>query len=107
MQNILNIEEIMEWQNKTFGSVPWIGFAEGPAYMTIRNFSEEVKEQLLPLINRDEVKKYMMLPQSDVDGYELFLIWMKRMDEYRKQSFAETFPQLYNIVKEDFDRAII
>ena len=106
MQNILNLDEIMEWQNDTFGSYPWIGFAEGPGYMNIGNFSDEVKEQLLPLINRDEVKNYLMLPQSDANGYEQFLIWMKRMDEYRKQSFAETFPQLYNIVKKDFDRQI-
>ena len=74
--------------------------------MNIGNFSDEVKEQLLPLINRDEVKNYLMLPQSNANGYEQFLIWMKRMDEYRKQSFAETFPQLYNIVKKDFDRQI-
>ena len=41
------------------------------------------------------------------DGYEQFLIWMKRMDEYREQSFAETFPQLYKIIEKDFERQII
>ena len=107
MQNILNIDEIMDWQNETFGSVPWIGFAEGPRYMTIRNFSNEVKQQLLPLINSEEVKNYMVLPMTHNDGYEQFLIWMKRMDEYREQSFAETFPQLYKIIEKDFERQII
>ena len=32
--------------------------------------------------------------------------WMKRMDEYRKQSFAETFTQLYEIIQKDFDKQI-
>lgn len=75
--------------------------------MNIRNFSNEVKEQLLPLINREEVKNYMQLPPTQHNGYEDFLIWMKRMDEYRKQSFAETFPQLYEIIEEDFKKQII
>ena len=107
MQNVLNLDEIMEWQNDTFGYYPWIGFAEGPHYMNIRNFSDEVKEQILPLINREEVKNYMQLPATDPTGYEAFLIWMKRMDEYRNQSFAETFPQLYEIIQKDFERQII
>lgn len=106
MQNVLNIDEIMEWQNDTFGLYPWIGFAEGPHYMNIRNFSNEVKEQLYPLINRDEVKNYMRLNPTHKEGYEAFLIWMKRMDEYRKQSFAKTFPQLYEIIQKDFDKQI-
>ena len=106
MQNVLNIDEIMEWQNDTFGLYPWIGFAEGPPYMNIRNFSNEVKEQLYPLINRDELKNYMRLNPTHNEGYEAFLIWMKRMDEYRKQSFAETFTQLYEIIQKDFDKQI-
>ena len=107
MQNVLNLDEIMEWQNDTFGSYPWIGFAEGPHYMNIRNFSNDVKEQLLPLINRQEVKNYMQLQPTQHNGYEDFLIWMKRMDEYRNQSFADTFPQLYNIIEKDFKKQII
>ena len=49
----------------------------------------------------------MQLPPTQHNGYEDFLIWMKRMDEYRKQSFAETFPQLYEIIEEDFKKQII
>ena len=75
--------------------------------MNIRNFSDEVKEQILPLINREEVKNYMQLPATDPTGYEAFLIWMKRMDEYRNQSFADTFPQLYEIIQKDFEKQII
>ena len=49
----------------------------------------------------------MQLPATDPTGYEAFLIWMKRMDEYRNQSFAETFPQLYEIIQKDFEKQII
>ena len=107
MQNILNIDEIMEWQNETFGQYPWIGFAEGPKFMNIRNFAPHVKEQILQIVERDDIRNYLQLPAMSEDGYELFLIWMKRMDEYRGQSFADTFPQLYGIIEKDFKRQII
>jgi MoaA/NifB/PqqE/SkfB family radical SAM enzyme len=103
MQNVLNLKEIMDWQRETFGSEPWIGFAEGPHYMNIRNFPKHIKEQLLEQITRQEVKDYMMLSETDPKGYEHFLVWMKRMDEYRKQSFGDTFTKLYDIIKEDYD----
>tara|TARA_B100001057_G_scaffold498406_1_gene605282 strand:+ start:2001 stop:3179 length:1179 start_codon:yes stop_codon:yes gene_type:complete len=107
MQNILNIDEIMEWQNETFGQYPWIGFAEGPKFMNIRNFAPHVKEQILQIVERDDIRNYLQLPAMSEEGYELFLIWMKRMDEYRGQSFADTFPQLYEIIQKDFERQII
>ena len=102
-QNVLNLKEIMDWQKETFGSEPWIGFAEGPDYMNIRNFPNNIKEQLLQVITRQEVKDYMMLPNTSEFGYKHFLVWMKRMDNYREQSFADTFTHLYDIIKDDFD----
>lgn len=113
MQNVLNVDEILNWQFETFGNYPWIGFAEGPDYMNIRNFPDYVKEQITNVTNygnksnEDSIIPYMNLPQTETYGFKIFCRWMKRMDKYREQSFPTVFPELYSMIEKEWEETLI
>lgn len=104
IQNVYYLDELLAWAGtKSFDSV-YFNMLHSPSHMNIQNLTLIAKELVLNKLKTtfwksvgyqkeiDNVIKFIELG-SGSDGKE-FLKKMKRTDEYRKQNFTDTHPEI-------------
>ena len=110
--NVLYLDEIVNWASNT-GLKIELNLVHYPNYLSIKNTSDKFKEyaserlRRAPLSNYSFVKNgpdietligYMNEP-ADYTQKEMFSNRIMISDGYRNESFAKTFPELYEIIK--------
>lgn len=71
-------------------------FAHQPSYMSPVHFPEELKKELkLP----ESVSKFINSQKADPKQWKLFVEYTNHLDKIRNQSFADTFPEFWEICK--------
>ena len=104
IQNVYYLDELLAWADtKPFGSV-YFNMMHSPDHMSIQKMTPAAQELVLNKLKTtswsdvtyreeiDSVIKFIELGTGS-DGTE-FLFKMKRADEYRKQSFIDTHPEI-------------
>lgn len=104
IQNVYYLDELLKWADtKNFGSI-YFNMLHSPSHMSIQNMTPQAQELVLNKLKTtfwtstkyqqeiDNVIKFIQNGQGG-DGAE-FLHQMKRTDEYRKQNFMDTHPEI-------------
>lgn len=100
--NVLTVDRTYAWLKETIGDV-YITMVESPDYLNISKLPKYVKDEIKQQVTNTEALGYLDVNQTDPDAWELFIVWMKRQDQYRKQMFDKVFPDMYNIIKSDWN----
>ena len=104
IQNVYYLDELLAWAGtKSFDSI-YFNMLHSPSHMNIQNLTPIAKDLVLNKLKTtfwksaeyqkeiDNVIKFIELGSTS-DGKE-FLKKMKRTDEYRKQNFMDTHPEI-------------
>jgi DNA-binding XRE family transcriptional regulator len=104
VQNVYYLDELLSWSNtKPFGSI-YFNMMHSPDHMSIQKMTAAAQELVLTKLKTtfwksnkyqqeiDNVIKFIELGTGS-DGQE-FLEKMQRTDEYRKQNFKDTHPEI-------------
>jgi sulfatase maturation enzyme AslB (radical SAM superfamily) len=104
--NILQVDEMIDWYNNMLGPTGNIfsNIVNFPEHMTIRLLPDYVKDVIKSRINYPDAKNYLDVSPYSPLWWKRFIIWTKRMDLYRNQDFKETFPDMYEIIKDDWNK---
>ena len=100
--NAYYIDEVIAWGEQNVGSV-YINMVANPEYLSVNVAPNEVKLKMLDHIKSPEVSGFIQVKPYHKQFWKQFIIWTKRQDLYRKQNFALTFTEFYNIIKTDWD----
>lgn len=101
--NVVDTSEIYEWHKQRFGEYPYNSMVDFPSYMSIKNIPNKYKPLIEKHITMPEVNGYLKIDIKYPNAFKEWIKWMKRMDITREQSFAETFPVAFDIIKEDWN----
>jgi len=78
----------------------------GPAYYDIIHLPDIIKKQIIKKLKTyNDISKIqflinMLSNPENLTHWEEFKFWVKAKDEYRKENFAENFPEFYSICRE-------
>ena len=101
--NVVDTTEIYNWHKQRFGEYPYNSMVDIPSYMSIKNIPSVYKTQIESKLTIPEVQGYLNIDVQYPKAFNEWIKWMKRMDQYRDQDFTTTFPDLYDIIKSDWD----
>ena len=77
-----------------------------PKHMSAKCLPRDVKDKIIDMYSGDQPEyvtrtlNFVSNEQYDMDKFKQFIHTTKFGDEYRKENFAETFPILYDFIKE-------
>lgn len=100
--NCWDADNIVQWHKDVIGNV-YINMVESPAYLAVHILPEHVKQAIRQQVKNSEVLGYLDLRQSDSSKFEEFIVWMKRQDEYRKQSLAQVYPEYFKLFADQWN----
>lgn len=102
INNAYYVDEIVKWANDTVGS-SYINMVASPGYVALHVAPDDVKAAIAAHVSNPEVRGFMQIQPHDPLEWKRWIIWTKRQDLYRNQSFPETFPEFYNIIRPYWD----
>jgi MoaA/NifB/PqqE/SkfB family radical SAM enzyme len=102
--NIFYLDEFLDWCNDIGLPEPWMGRVHKPAHMRPEVWPAAPKSYI---IDRLKNSKHLsgqtwanFLSNNDAsDQFDTFKFWTQQHDQYRGQSFAQTFPEMYQWIK--------
>lgn len=103
--NAYYIDEVVSWGQENVGSV-YINMVANPEWLAINCAPDPVKQAIFDHVTNLEVQGFLQVKSYNSQFWKQFIIWTKRQDEYRKQSFETTFPEFYKIIKQDWDSVV-
>lgn len=101
--NVFYLPEFIKWclQNKL--GKPYLGLVSDPKWYSIKVLPDSVKFLIRDKLDRfilPEIVSYMN--SEDLSNeFDNTIKYIKILDQHRNQNFSETFPEFYNILKED------
>ncbi len=99
--NVLDADELVAWHKSKFG-IHYINMVQSPDYLAIHTLPEAVKKEVRARVQNKEVLGYLDLQPPDAEKFARFILWMKRQDLYRKQVFADYFPQYFSFFQDQW-----
>lgn len=108
MFNILNLISILNWADEQQFNMVHLNYLHGPEDFCLHQLPNNFKEQVLTMYKRapfhqqrlDPIINFMMSQESKWPNTER-LKKLKYHDDYRKESFAKTFPQEWTLLNEN------
>lgn len=100
--NVWDADNIHSWLQEKVGDV-YVNMVNSPDYLSLHIAPEFVKSRLREHINHPEVLGYLDIRDSVPQLWKQFIIWTKRQDKYREQSFASVYPEFVKLFKSDWD----
>jgi len=67
---------------------------------------DDVKAAIASHVTNTEVRGFMQIQPHNPLEWKRWIIWSKRMDLYRNQSFPEVFPEFYHVIKPYWDAVV-
>jgi MoaA/NifB/PqqE/SkfB family radical SAM enzyme len=101
--NIYYFDEFLNWASHVNLPTPWIGTVFRPAHMKPAVWPLAIKNQIIRHLQKSkhtQVKHWIDLLSNtdDSDQFEMFIEKTKQHDNYRRLNFADTFPELANLL---------
>jgi len=103
--NVYYIDEVLAWGQEHIGAV-YINMVANPEWLAINSAPDSVKAAIASHVKTPEVLGFLNIKPHNPQHWKQFIIWTKRQDEYRKQSFEKTFPEFYEIIRPDWDSVV-
>ena len=100
--NVLDVDNIYAWLTTHVGDI-YINMVNFPDYLALHNLPEYAKIAIANQITNHEALGYMQSQPNNKLAWKQFIIWMKRQDAYRNQHLADVYPELYALIKQDWD----
>jgi len=102
--NIMEYPVVHEFATNMFGGV-YTNFVHDPSYLSVHNLPDHAKRSVEEQYNGEhpDVIHYMNNHAYDPLLFKQFVIWMKRMDNYRNQDFKKLWESWYNELKPEWD----
>lgn len=101
---IFYLEEFFDFMHANLIPKPWLGRLQRPYYYRVSVFPDDVKyhvrKKLANSKHEDLVKIISWLDDNDSEHWDVFLKYVKIHDEYRKENFQKTFPELVELIGE-------
>lgn len=102
--NIYYLPELVKELKSIFSCDPHLNLATNPHWYNIKNIPDSIKSQVVEKIRSSKISQiqpyadYMEANACDGNSWESFKFFTKAMDDYRKENFAETFPEFYGLM---------
>jgi MoaA/NifB/PqqE/SkfB family radical SAM enzyme len=103
--NIYYLPELVTELKQIFNCDPHLNLATNPHWYNIKNIPDAIKSQVVEKIRSSKISQiqpyadYMETNSCDSNSWESFKFFTKVMDDYRKENFAETFPEFYSLME--------
>jgi MoaA/NifB/PqqE/SkfB family radical SAM enzyme len=105
IMNAYYADDTTKWLKENIGNI-YVNMVESPTYLSLHSAPDRVKLAIREHVTHPEVLGYLGIQEHNPLLWKQFIIWMKRQDLYRNQNFSQTFPEFFNIIKEDWDSII-
>jgi sulfatase maturation enzyme AslB (radical SAM superfamily) len=92
--NCYDVDEVYSWMKTVMGDV-YVNMVQSPDYLAVHILPETVKQAIREHTKHQETLGYLDISPSNPKNFSEFIMWMKRQDSYRNQSFAKTFPEYF------------
>lgn len=100
---VWHLPTFLDWCERHALPAPYLGLVSNPVHYSITVLPKEAKaaltKRLLPYPKLRPIVK-AMLAKDDSDQLDNFVKYVKILDKQRQQSFAETFPETYQLLGE-------
>jgi len=96
--NCYDVDPIYAWLKDTIGDV-YVNMVQSPGYLAVHMLPDDVKAAIRAKIQHKETLGYLDIADSNSVQFNEFVTWMKRQDLYRKQSFKQTFPEYFELLR--------
>jgi hypothetical protein len=96
------VEEVYDWLHDQVGSSIYINMVTSPDYLAIHIAPESVKSVIRQKVKHPEILGYLDIKPHDAIAWKQFIIWTKRQDIYREQSFEDVTPEFFDLIKTDW-----
>jgi MoaA/NifB/PqqE/SkfB family radical SAM enzyme len=100
--NMYYADSIYHWLKEEVGNV-YVNMVNSPDYLALHIVPESVKYVIRGYVSHPEILGYIDIKDHNPLSWKQFIIWTKRQDLYRKQSFESTFPEFFKLIKNDWD----
>jgi MoaA/NifB/PqqE/SkfB family radical SAM enzyme len=103
--NIFYLPELLDTVEQ-LGLPYFLNNVYGPEYYDIGYLPMAVKQKVIEKLktykdlSRIQFLINMLAAPENLQNWEQFKFWVRAKDEYRKENFAQTYPEFYNICKE-------
>lgn len=105
--NVYYIDEIVNFFLKHTKNM-YLNLVFGPEHYCITNIPEDIKiiiknklENNVENVPIDTIMNFMFSKKCDDEKWQKFLELTKVQDKYRKEDFQQTFPEFYEIIKQN------
>ena len=102
--NVMYVPEFLEWA-ENFGLGVYLNSLHFPHYYNVQCLPQHAKRKIAEKLkghSNPNVKTFIDYMNQDVDGYNdwmKFVHWTQRKDEFRKEKFTNTFPELADAIE--------
>ena len=100
--NEWDADNIHSWLSNKIGDV-YVNMVNSPEYLSLHIAPDYVKTALRTHVQNTEVLGYLDIKEHNPQIWKQFIIWTKRQDAYRNQSFANTYPEFVKLISEDWN----
>jgi hypothetical protein len=100
--NAGSIDRLTAWVEDKIGPY-YINMVNSPAWLAVHIAPESVKTALMAQTTNTELLGYLTLQEHNPILWKQFVIWTKRQDLYRKQKFADAFPEYFKLIQPYWD----
>jgi MoaA/NifB/PqqE/SkfB family radical SAM enzyme len=98
--NVYYLPEFVKWCLQNKFDMPYLGLVADPKMYNIRNLPAEVKDAISKKISRFKLENIVSYMYDEDLSVESNWSMTAVLDQQRKQSFKETFPEFYQLLKE-------
>lgn len=100
--NMWDADNIYKWLKTKIGDV-YVNMVESPSYLSLHCAPDHVKLAVRQHVAHAEILGYIDIQKHNPLLWKQFIIWTKRQDLYRQQSFAKVAPEFFELIKNDWD----
>lgn len=101
--NVWDSDNIHQWLSEKIGSV-YVNMVNSPDYLALHIAPDYVKTAIKDHIKNKEVLGYLDINPSNLLNWKQFIIWTKRQDKYRNQSFGKIYPEFVELISDDWNK---
>jgi len=96
--NIADYQKTANWLRNKLKTVHF-NIVDHPKHYRMTNLPDVSKTKIIDIIEDDDIKNYLTIEPSNLNDLERMIVWTKRQDAYRNQSYATAFPKTYELLK--------
>ena len=103
--NVWRVDETLRWLQDNIGYT-YINMVTFPNHLSVHVLPEKIKSEVRQHVVHGESLGYLDINQHDPLLWKQFIIWTKRMDDYRNQNFASVYPDFFKLIEKDWNAVV-